>query len=478
MKMKKLKKYYLPLMVMFMLLQVNGSAQDEYMDYQYKDGKVILSIDHISDTKELNQRLEKVGSSVNINDSLNRLSGNKYTSLGWELIYSDDKKIVYQKALNKFNSSGDEGHIFLDEDTFDENNYNLNVAYGVNRFKRISVVRKHGNTFTFKLIGKAKANSAYLSGTFNNWSTTGYPMKKVGEEWQLDFDLSEGKHLYKFIVDGSWITDPSNQQKESDYEGNTNSVFFNYNYNFELDSYQDAKKVYVAGSFNDWRESELLMIKKDAKWQLPLYLSEGIHSYKFIVDGSWITDPENKLVRPDGNGNENSILFIGKPEIIKCYSFHNAQNVILSGQFNNWNEAELDMTRKVGYWEIGIPLKPGNYEYKYIVDGQWYLDKKNPYTIGYDDYKNSILVVDGNYTFKLKGYENAKNVLLTGTFNNWSESGYTMNKVNGEWIMTVYLPKGKTRYKFIVDGEWIKDPKNPLWEDNQYGSFDSILWIK
>jgi hypothetical protein len=33
-----------------------------------------------------------------------------------------------------------------------------------------------------------------------------------------------GKHRYKFIVDGSWITDPRNPNEEIDEKGNTNSV--------------------------------------------------------------------------------------------------------------------------------------------------------------------------------------------------------------------------------------------------------------
>ena len=53
-----------------------------------------------------------------------------------------------------------------------------------------------------------------------------------------------------------------------------------------------------------------------------------------------------------------------------------------------------------------------------------------------------------------------------------------MEKVNGIWQMKIYLPSGKTRYKFIVDGEWIIDPENPLHENNDAGSDDSIIWKK
>ena len=53
-----------------------------------------------------------------------------------------------------------------------------------------------------------------------------------------------------------------------------------------------------------------------------------------------------------------------------------------------------------------------------------------------------------------------------------------MAKKDGKWVMKVYLPQGKTRYKFIVDGEWMIDPKNPLWENNGAGTKDSFIWVK
>lgn len=454
-------------------------GQDEHVDYRYEDGLVIAEFERLENTEELDLLLSKIGSSESISDSLNRISSERYTESGWELIYMDDQKIVYQKSLGNLATSSFEEHIFIDEDPIAyKQKYNLDVRYGVNKFKRESVRQKEDSIFTFKYAGNSKVGSVYLSGTFNDWSTMSIPMKKNGDQWQVDIALNEGKHLYKFIVDGRWITDPFNLQNEDDYQGNNNSVFFVANYSFRLKGYTDAKRVYLSGNFNDWRESELRMKINNGTWELPIYLDEGIHSYKFIVDKEWILDPANPSVRSDGQGNENSFITSGEPFIFKTEAFDTADELILCGSFNNWNETELPMIKKWGKWEVAFPVKPGNYEYKYIVDGVWRQDPYNPHSIGYDEYKNSVFSVAANYTFKLIGYEDADEVLLTGSFNNWSESGYTMKKVGSIWLIQVYLPKGKTQYKFIVDGEWIKDATNPLYEKNQYGSFDSILWIK
>jgi 1,4-alpha-glucan branching enzyme len=82
--------------------------------------------------------------------------------------------------------------------------------------------------------------------------------------------------------------------------------------------------------------------------------------------------------------------------------------VLLSGSFNDWNTAELSMKRTATGWEIPYVLAPGNYEYKFIVDGQWLPDPANPAGWDQGDHINSIRVIDPNYTFILKGFPQAK----------------------------------------------------------------------
>jgi 1,4-alpha-glucan branching enzyme len=85
------------------------------------------------------------------------------------------------------------------------------------------------------------------------------------------------------------------------------------------------------------------------------------------------------------------------------------------------------------------------------------------------------MLVEPNYTFRLKGHAAAKKVNLAGEFNNWSPEGLVMTRTGDEWVAKVYIGRGKHLYKFIVDGRWIKDPANPLWEDTDN---NSVLWIE
>ena len=56
-----------------------------------------------------------------------------------------------------------------------------------------------------------------------------------------------------------------------------------------------------------------------------------------------------------------------------------AKSVYVTGSFNDWSLDDTCKLRKVdGKWEVDIPLKPGLYEYQFIVDGVWKEDPANP----------------------------------------------------------------------------------------------------
>ena len=82
---------------------------------------------------------------------------------------------------------------------------------------------------------------------------------------------------------------------------NGNKVTFRY-------ESSTASKVYVAGSFNGWSTSKAPMNKAGSVFTYTTTLSEGIHEYKFVVDGEWKLDPQNKHT---GGYDGNSIFFLG-----------------------------------------------------------------------------------------------------------------------------------------------------------------------
>jgi hypothetical protein len=156
--------------------------------------------------------------------------------------------------------------------------------------------------------------------------------------------------------------------------------------------------------------------------------------------------------------------------------YKRASNVILSGSFNNWNESELRMKKEDSKWSFQLNLPPGIYEYKFIVDGNWTHDKRNPITVkNQHETLNSILVVGRDRQFQLPGFANARKVYLSGSFNNWHEKAIPMVRENDAWKVDIALPKGKHYYKFIVDGDWIIDPLNDLTQYDSNGYENSVL---
>jgi hypothetical protein len=72
-----------------------------------------------------------------------------------------------------------------------------------------------------------------------------------------------------------------------------------------------ARKVCIAGTFNDWHPEATEMISLgDGKWRKDLLLTAGEYEYRLVVDGRWITDPACREQRPNGLGENNSVLLV------------------------------------------------------------------------------------------------------------------------------------------------------------------------
>ena len=70
----------------------------------------------------------------------------------------------------------------------------------------------------------------------------------------------------------------------------------------------------------------------------------------------------------------------------------------------------------------------------------------------------------------------ARNVFLSGDFNNWNPSAHPMkNDGNGRWSRAVMIPPGKYEYKFLADGKWTEDPRNDQNCPNNFGTYNSVL---
>jgi hypothetical protein len=463
-----------------------GEKPSREASYTIRDGRMYITIDKHIDKAKLDKfvlqydlddlGLPRVLSSANVSKLLKQ---------GWKIDLNNGTRLVISKLMQGVDQlANPEKRMALAEDhpnpldLFPAQNDNL--VYGSNHFTGKYPFAVKDSLVTFFLRGHRAAGKVLLAASFTNWQYGALPMIRTDSGWISVVPLKAGKYWYKFIIDGGWTPDRDNDLEETDPSGNTNSVYYKANSTFFLPGHTEGKDAFLTGSFNGWNPGELPMVKGPFGWTIHLYLAEGTYTYKFVVDGKWFEDTANKNRLSDGHKGFNSVYRLGRPHLFTLSGYPSAKTVTLNGSFNGWRENELLMHKTATGWELPYTLGPGNYEYGFFVDGKWTTDPANPLFLSNRTSRtvNSYLIIQPNYTFRLQGFADAKTVCLAGDFNDWTPNALQMKRVGDAWTFKVHLSIGKHLYKFIVDGRWIKDPANPLWEENEYNSDNSVLWME
>lgn len=199
--------------------------------------------------------------------------------------------------------------------------------------------------------------------------------------------------------------------------------------------------VYLAGEFNSWAASGLEMQKDDkGVYRATVDLAPGRYQYKFVLDGNqWREDPfAPGGFTDDGFGGKNGIVEI--PAGVQSFTVGKAEGgaaaagaattpppppsggealtglrkvtfrytppiggvtqIVLAGTFNDWNAGATPMhdADKDGTWEATVMLAPGQYQYKFVADGNWITDT-NADGFAPDGFggQNSVLNVDDRF---------------------------------------------------------------------------------
>lgn len=460
------------------LAMTNADAQEPVKAYTVKDGRMFIALSKQLNDASLDSFITQYDlSDLALKEFIKGIWLDSLKKLGWNLDLNNSQLFVISKKLGSYDDLKNPANKIM----LTDKNASLaerfpavsnQVVYGYNQFRNKSPFAVNDSLVTFFLRNNKNAKQVMLAGSFNNWEPGALAMMKTDSGWIAIVKLGPGKYWYKFVIDGGWTTDKDNRLSENDGLGNVNSVFYKTNTVFRLPSYNNAKKVYLSGSFNNWEPRQLLMNETSAGWELPLYLADGTHTYRFVADGKWLADPGNRETLPNEFNDVNSVIRIGKPWLFFLEGYMDARQVVLSGSFNGWRKDELYMKKTTRGWELPYTLGPGNYQYKFIVDNKWV---SQPAAINRNG--NDYFIIQPNYTFRLKGFSNAKKVFLAGDFNDWSPNTFLMDREGDEWVFTVHLSPGKHLYKFVVDGKWILDPGNKLWEQNEHNTSNSVLWI-
>jgi 1,4-alpha-glucan branching enzyme len=74
-----------------------------------------------------------------------------------------------------------------------------------------------------------------------------------------------------------------------------------------------------------------------------------------------------------------------------------AESVKLAADFTEWEKFPLDMMKSEdGVWYTTVPLPPGHYSYRFIVDGEWCDDPRSMLRLHSNPFgrANAVMEVD------------------------------------------------------------------------------------
>jgi len=136
----------------------------------------------------------------------------------------------------------------------------------------------------------------------------------------LDFELPENVRQvrYRMVVDGQWLSDPTNLQAETDDQGNLISLFTVekepvrpvLNPRRDADGSvtfvfhgQPGRRVTIQGDFNNWDPfTSQLVETTPGVYRITLRLLPGGHWYRFFTDGRRLLDTHNSDTARDPDG--------------------------------------------------------------------------------------------------------------------------------------------------------------------------------
>jgi chromosome partitioning protein len=84
-----------------------------------------------------------------------------------------------------------------------------------------------------------------------------------------------------------------------------------------------------------------------------------------------------------------------------------------------------------------------------------------------------VLTPDG-VVFTVEAPE-ARQVQLAGDFNSWKPEWTELEPARGIWRTMLKLAPGRYRYRYVIDGQWVVDPRNPMVEPSPFSGDDSLL---
>lgn len=212
--------------------------------------------------------------------------------------------------------------------------YNLRFLKESDEPKEITIIRidnvgrqksilERGILITYK---NRKARDVRIASDVTQWNPARMNRGRYGVWYYFMTESTRTRIRYKFLVDGIWIADPKNRNREDDLNGSylslvtpgagiehrTVSYRFINSRTVEFRIYRpSAQFVSLVGDFNGWNPENDILKKDDAGfWRLQKKLPKGLYRYKYIIDGEWVPDLYNARSASDNINGVCSLIEI------------------------------------------------------------------------------------------------------------------------------------------------------------------------
>ena len=136
-------------------------------------------------------------------------------------------------------------------------------------------------------------------------------------------------------------------------------------------------------------------------WLWKLFILASVFGIGYIIgrehafeeDEEWENDEDLKLDEEKKGEGAPAAIADGKATVFS-YKNDKAEKVAVVGTFNDWNKDAQPMTREGEGWKATLSLKPGRYEYKFVVNNtDWICDPNCKDTVA-DKYGGKSSVID------------------------------------------------------------------------------------
>ena len=136
-------------------------------------------------------------------------------------------------------------------------------------------------------------------------------------------------------------------------------------------------------------------------------------------------------------------------------------DVYVVGDFNGWKKSDNSkMQNNKGIYSREYELEPGEYAYKFIVNGKWIKDE-NASKFAPDNFggENSLLIIKKKDIQLRKVHieypysDDISEISVVGSFNKWNPSNYKMMRKNDSFSVDIMLPEGNHEFKFLLNNK-------------------------